>query len=386
MINAAQVCRAQQARAKGHRSYSWGRAGSLWIPRRKLHVGGINCAFTPAFASFGAGNDTPLDWVGASNLVSWHDWSLERSYNTNLYGTGTSPPTISTTGAIPLGLGLEVKIPTGLGGARGTAKFDVSYNNGTSWDDNGGVHYTTAATYPLIGTGTGVTLNFANSTYSDTNLWRLKQNAWNDQKNSYDWLEDSTPNNPVPKITALGTALQFATANGILLDNSGLAGVLAGGVDNDWTMFSVCKIDNLTPTSGLGMILCLCNTSGNQVQYIGFNTTPDWIAGKRDTGGTTAPTCNGGTPDTSVHVVEMVHSGTSTTILVDGTIVAGPTTQDLTTMTPLSTACIAGSFIGTANGNNAAISYYSMLTYNAALGTTERGEIRQRLKSPYGIA
>lgn len=392
MISAQQICRAQEARARGHKSYSFARAGDLWIPRRKLHVGGIHCAFSPSFPSLSAGADTPLEWPGAGNLVSWHNWYFDRSYNTLLNETGTVPPDITTTGTIPVGLGLEVRIPTGQGGARGTAQFQWSPDNGVTWSSS----IVTAATYALSGAGSGVTLNFDNATYTDDNYYRLKQNEWRDlTPNNYDFIEDAPSNNPAPQVTPLGTAVQFSLygaepeldRGGILRNSTGLADELAGGADNDWTFFSVCKLNDTALTGIVGMILFLGSTSSTAGQWVAFNTTPNWICGKYDdthAGNTVA----GGTPNTSVHVLEMVHStsGTpNTTILVDGTIVAGPTTQNYGVLT-LDVASIGSSFISGAIGGTSEISYYEMLTYNAGLDAVTRADIRQRLKNPYGIA
>lgn len=84
--------------------------------------------------------------------------------------SGTAPPAVTLTfsglGAT-LPIGLKVGIVT-TGGARGTALFRYSADNGTTWIESG---IATAATYACVGAAAGITLNFPVGTYATDNVW-----------------------------------------------------------------------------------------------------------------------------------------------------------------------------------------------------------------------
>lgn len=375
MISAQQVQSARQRRAST-RTYSFERNGSLWSPVR---AAGLQMAMTPALPNLGLTGDVTT-WPASSNLVSWHNWYSDRTYDSQLNASGTGPPpNVTFSGTIPLNFGLRVEITTG--GARGTAVFRWSGNNGTSWTSG----VTTAATVDL---GNGVTLNFSVGTYATDNVYLLKVSQWIDQTgNGFHFVttDANADKYPIPLVTSTGTALKFDGVNDILQCAGTLANDLAGGTNNTWTAFIVATIADITPTSGLGMVLFLGSTLGGRWHYVGFrDSTPDYLCGRRDDAGTDANIA-GGTPDTSIHIFEYTFDGTNGTYLIDGTIVAGPSTQSLAALTP-NVASIGSSYIGGAEGNPTEISLFEMLTYNAALTAAERSEIRQLLKPGYGIA
>lgn len=83
--------------------------------------------------------------------------------------TGTTPPAVTITGENTLAID-SVVVDIQVGGARGTATFRYSFDGGSTWSESDVV---TAATYEmkLKGMPTGLTLNFANSTYNADNLY-----------------------------------------------------------------------------------------------------------------------------------------------------------------------------------------------------------------------
>jgi hypothetical protein len=134
---------AAPALAGGGRSGHW----SGWSRRawRRTDAPGLLWAFDPKIATMGA---TPL-------------------------ASGTTPPALTLSGTLTTPYGLRVEITTG--GARGTALFRISLNNGTSFVASS---QTTAATYTV--TGTSVVLNFPTGTYATDNVYQATIATWPD--------------------------------------------------------------------------------------------------------------------------------------------------------------------------------------------------------------
>lgn len=90
-----------------------------------------------------------------------------------LTGSGTTPPAVTITGESSLAID-SVKVDIQVGGARGTATFRYSFDGGATWEESS---VTTAATYEMKQRGipTGLTLNFANSTYNADNEYVSSQ-------------------------------------------------------------------------------------------------------------------------------------------------------------------------------------------------------------------
>lgn len=363
--------------AQSPRAYGFAFDGHLWVPARQ--AANLLMAMCPAFPHFTT-KDNPLDWPGAAQLLSWHHWRFDRNYLAQLYGTGTTPPAVTFTGTVPVGCGLQLDVPTG--GVRGVAQFRWSARNGDGTDWSAPI--TTGASVAL---GNGVTLQFANTgPYSTDNEYRLKVSQWRDQTgHAHHWdSAGSTQRAPVPLVTAQGTAISFDGVDDGMYCTSSLPTDLVGGSDNSFAIFSVARIENTSPSGGLGCIVFFGDGATNRRLHWHFlSAGPQFRCSKQDDAGTNV-NVTGGTPDTNIHVLELVHTGNTTTMLVDGTIVFGPTAQDVTALT-VNTGTIGFSFLSGAEGNKANISHYEMLTYSSELDATTRGDIRSRLKAPYGI-
>lgn len=109
---------------------------------------------------------TPLEF--GSSLVVWINAS--RSAIT-LGGTprayGTTPPAVTYTGTLTGGVTPYLQID--LLGARGTATFKVSYDDGSTFPHTG---ILTAATVTLPGIGSAITANFPVGTYATNNIYK----------------------------------------------------------------------------------------------------------------------------------------------------------------------------------------------------------------------
>src|SRR6185295_16572728 len=104
--------------------------------------------------------------------------------------SGPSPPAVTQSGTIPVGLGLRVECNV-TGGARGPggAKFRYSTDNGTTWEGGGsGTQFDTAPTFNLNPPFAAVQLQFSFAAYSVGNAWELKISSWRDQINGHHFI------------------------------------------------------------------------------------------------------------------------------------------------------------------------------------------------------
>lgn len=328
-----------------------------------------------------------MSWPGSDSLEAWYHWRYERQYASTLYPTGTTPPAVTQSGTIPTGLGLVVQCNT-TGGARGTATFRYSTDNGNTWEGGGsGTQFPTAATFNLNAPYTGVQLQFAVGTYATDNVWVLKISQWRDQTGNGHHFSDlsGTPSRlPVPLITAYGTGLQFDGVDDIMQCGDTLADVIVGGADNDFTAFVVVKIDSVSPSSGAGCVLFFGNSANNRSMHCYITNTPAYFMRKWDDV-PAAVNVSGGTPNTSIHVIAYRQTGTQAQIFVDGTSIVGPSSQDLAGMTGLNNAAIGGSYLSGARGNHCAETYYELALHRVALSAATISDLSGRYRAGYGF-
>lgn len=118
------------------------------------------------------------------------------------------------------------------------------------------------------------------------------------------------------------------TTDDYLIGN-GLAATFTGN-DAPWTVFTVVqKASNVANDS----LWCAGNSGDdNEYQHTRTNGTPNYVVFRAGGPGDTANGA-GGTPDTSVHVIEEVFSGTTHTLMVDGSAVLDDIPLDVGEMT-----------------------------------------------------
>lgn len=338
-------------------------------------------AFSPAFADLGTGS-TPLDWPGSANLLAWYHWRYDRQFSSTLFGTGaTTPPAVTFTGTVPIGCGLRLDMPTG--GVRGTAQFRWSARNGDGTDWSSPI--TTASSVNL---GNGITLQFSNSgTYATDNDYNLIVTSWRDQTGNahhFNTVDGAPIECPYSLVTPYGTGLSFDGTNDMLQCNTGLANSMVGGSDNNFAAFQVVKIDNTSPSSGAAGLLFFGNTANNRLVEALFLSTPAYRVTKTDDAASTV-SVTGGTPNTSIHILRFVHTGTTTQIFVDGTSVVGPTAQDVGSLTGINNATIGGTFLSSAKGNRGAMTFFEMALYSSHMDAVTCADIESRMRAPYGF-
>ncbi len=374
-------------RAEPHRSarsgkaFSWVRDGSFWVPKRECAV--LQTAFSPAFAHLHSGGDSPLEWPGATNLEAWYHWRFDRQYNSNLFpvGAGASPPTVTFTGTVPPTVGLKIEITTA--GSETTAGFRWSTDNGTNW--------TTGATAgpSVLLSGTGITLSFGAGSYLTTHAYVMTISSFRDQTGHGHHLVASGGNRqPIPLVTPYGTALTFNSTSDAfedyLFDNStSLAANVVGGSDHPFVAYIVFRLESTTTASGQGCLLWFGDGATNRGVFIGHQDASNWRVIKQgNTSG--AVTVSGGTPTTGMHIMQVVHTGTTVQILIDGVSVVGPTTQDTDTLT-VTTMTLCSSFLSGAVANPAKASIFTVALYNDDLDAATRADLNGRYRSDIGF-
>lgn len=324
--------------------------------------------------------DSPMTWPGHEYLLSWHHWRFERDFNANLYRTGTGViPQITQSGTVPFGIGFRAKVDTT--GARGVATLLWSTDNGASYPFG---PVTTAASVDL---GNGMLLACAVGTYGADHEWALTIASWLDQTgNGHHWvtIDASDSKYPVPRPTAYGTGVSFDGNAHVLQCTSSFANDLVGGADKPLYMIGVFSVDNTSPTSGQGNIIYVGDAATNRTLLWSFLTAGTTYRVRKQDDAGSAVNVSGGTVDTSIHVAELVHTGTNVTVNVGGTAVLGPSAQDVGTLTP-DVATLGKTYFAGAEGNPGAVTWYELACYTSDLDATTRADIRARMRAPYGI-
>jgi hypothetical protein len=107
-----------------------------------------------------------------------------------MFSSGTTPPAVTLSGTLTIAAPVYVKITTG--GARGTAIFSYGVDsNGVNFIETG---KTTAATYAMIGSATGLTLNFPVGTYTNNNVYQAVPATLRDKTaNGFDMAVTGVP-------------------------------------------------------------------------------------------------------------------------------------------------------------------------------------------------
>ena len=170
-------------------------------------------------------NARRIVWTPASipNLYAWYRANTGVTLGGTPLATGTTPPVVTiaaTDGAQPTASALRIEITTG--GARGTALFKWSVNDGTTFEATG---VATAATVVL--TTANITVSFPVGTYATDNVYRSTVSQWNDRTpNGWNLVQAAAGNQPVrvPSDSALNgrSILQMDGSDDVLATSSNL--------------------------------------------------------------------------------------------------------------------------------------------------------------------
>jgi len=210
------------------------------------------------FISGASGAFIPTDLSGC---VLWLRADLGITLSSTLLKSGTSPPTVTLSGTLTTNTSLTLDIP--VGGTLGVAEFRYKINDG-SFSSN----IVTSATYAVP--GTGLTLNFPNSTYSINNTYATTVNIWADLSGSgNDASQSATGSQPVYSAKsgpgAVRPGLLFDGTSDYL-DVASLAPMFSGA-DIPFTMIASVKM----PTDTVTRTLMSAGSSTVNSRYIRFN-------------------------------------------------------------------------------------------------------------------
>jgi hypothetical protein len=367
----------RERRAKA-RTYSFARAGGLWMPkRRKLECWGAGFAGAWATRSAVAPRDTPLTLPGNASIESWHVADRGTTLATTLEAHGpATPPVLTISGNLAQSLGLYFDVP--VGGPRGTATYRAFFDGGVTPFQTG----PTGASVPLG--GLGITVAMSNSTFDTGHTWNGKLAQWANQTPQARTLIATVTDATKPAIlwnARNNRPAIYADANyGELKDTtSNWAANVAGGNDADFTIFLVSKVYT---TSGSFRQLLSFTNSGDPDSCWGMGTSgaTNWAALKKDDAGTQVFALGAGI-DTNWHVHEVVQNGTTVDWVIDGTPLFTGSAQNV----GVTTLDIAAFFSGVAFGGVSDAAIGEALTYSTALSAVDRANIRTYLRTGWAI-
>lgn len=322
------------------------------------------------------GRRTPLNLPGASSLKSWHGWWSGYGFDPTLYARGTTPPAITWTGTVPSQCGYRVKCT--LGGAQGTAKIQYSTDNGSNWSAD----ILTSASPVTAGP---LSLTTPTGTYNTDNDWRLVAGSWTGlSATAHQFLQSTAAKKPEPYVTAKGTPLRFDGADDIMICTSGLASSLLNGDDTPFTTMVVQQHVAFS-ASGDDCGFCISSSTTNALwDFFRHASTGKWASNKHGDAGSFVTVDSATTPDTSLHIHEIVHYGTTFDYWIDGTAILTGAAQDAPSGTFNALSLGATLFHGGEN-NWGNVDVYELLTWSGARSAAERAYNRQRLRNVYGI-
>jgi hypothetical protein len=273
--------------------------------------------------------DHLIDCIAASGsaVLAPAQFDMDPAHNitphTNTFLTGTSPAvTITKTGggAIPEFTsnvpGLLVKITTG--GALAVGKFDVSYNNGSTWAHTG---VTLAATYALDGTATNLTLNFAAGTYVLNDTYEMRVGTWrSNEGNLYSFSQVTGGQCAVYRGVDVGTPyLQFDAVDDIYLCTTTGAW---SWLQNSPAFTHIAKIyPDAFNTIRSYFSVGNSGQASNGDRRFGTTTTSAgrWFQGFTNDSGGTGPQNSATVPTIATHKLRWKSPGTTLTLAADGT-------------------------------------------------------------------
>ncbi len=327
----------------------------------------------------------PLNLPGASACKEFFEPTKRGTLLAAMDAQGTTPPSVTLSGTLDQSLNVEIWIDT-TGGARGTAAGHWRVKGG-SW-----TAFTTAATVAL--TGTGLTANFANSTY-DVGLTNKYRSVMSTLAGALGTILDGGSASPsvrpyIGEINGRPTLRTDGIARRFFTTTSTLSTALVGGEDTPFTCGFAGRYNGTLAPSNVAIIWSLCDGSPNGQGnfYFGVSSAGLWACGKRgDTLGTTI--CAGTAADNNPHRFIVAHAGTTVTLYVDGVAVTGinGASQNVTSVTARYMMFGSYSTQGLAGFNDVYgdADFGECFAHTGALGATPIANLDQYLKNAYAL-
>ena len=249
-----------------------------------------------------------------------------------LEGTGTTPPAVTITTSSSLVSRTEgVLVDMQAGGARGTATFTVSINNGTTLveESPGDTTFLTAATVAIP--GTDLTLNFAVGTYNANNVYRAVCNPWLDKVGAYPSSTNNYANSTQPTrpyIITLGSlgapCIRFDGVDDQLTCTGTLGTSAFAGADH--ASFVMTLADIVGNTAAAHSMHSVSNTTDTDLPLyeMGFSgTTNLWTTQRRSDTGVATGTNSVVLMGTGQALIEDAFDGTNRRLTINGADVIG---------------------------------------------------------------
>ncbi len=345
------------------------------------------CIPLPFLPLYSGGKRGPLSLPGKQYLESWHYAGRGLTLGATLKRAGTAAPAdmTITAGNRQQSIALLIKIPTGGGGARGTATYEAYLTGGTGTPFQTG---TTAASVVL--TSIGLTIAMPSGTYSDDNTYSGVVESWANLTPKTRLLSSVGVVSAQPTLlwqaqNGKPTIHSAGGSTGYLQDlTSDWAASVASGTDSDFTAFLVCKTDSATPGGVLAWLSFCSSSDADPVWYVAAkNGTNDYRTGKIDDAGSAA-NADGGALNTSYHVLGIIQHGTTVDLYVDGTVVYSGNAQNVG-ITTLDIVCMFGLLRNGVFTNAMVGAIGESITYNAALSAGEFAAVNGYLRSAWSL-
>lgn len=252
-----------------------------------------------------------------------------------------------------------------------------------SWSLNGSapVSFTLQASVALV--GTPFSLGFPVATYTATDVYRSVVSQFTD-RNGNTWVGESASALVLPFIDLVNgmPTIRTSGVRRLWTSTSTLSASLINGVRTPFSLFWTGRFNGslVDPVNVMPLVSISNGSSGQAIFYFAvFNG--NWISGKRgDSGGTTIVT--GSAADNAFHTFQLIHSGTSIQVLVDGVsvmnaaqnVAASLTTILVTIGSSITTGAPPTSLYANMNWGDHAF-------YAGAIAADPAGYIRQNFKN-----
>lgn len=157
-----------------------------------------------------------------------------------------------------------------------------------------------------------------------------------------------------------------------------LAQTLAGGIDNDFSLFLVAQNLDLT---GTRTFLGFFKSNATGPIWDVYTESSLYKFNRRDDAASLV-SVTGGTPNTSKHVLEMIFSGTALTFKVDGTTILNAVSQDVGDVT-FDSLVLGATYTNGLPQNWGNVRIARLLGFTGALNSTDAADVRASLTAMY---
>jgi hypothetical protein len=176
-------------------------------------------------------------------------------------------------------------------------------------------------------------------------------------------------------------ALSFNGVSYYLVCTSGLAQLLAGGIDTAFTLFLVGQNRTL---SGVRCLLGFFSTGSVQPVMDLFTSAGAYASVRRDnSGGVPAVQPTGGTPDTLKNIWTIIFTGTTLTVKINGGTIINAAPQDVVGAITFSAMILGATYGGASPNNWADLLFARLLGFTGVVSASDENYIQTNLTGIY---